>query len=313
MKKTLLSLIFITLFSTVSFAEETVLEVISLSNRSASEVQPLLSPLLEITDQVIADGYKLIVKTTPDRLAEIKTIISQLDVRQSNLIITVIQSRQTTADDLNAAARAKTGHVYQTQDRNANESTQAIRTMEGNTAYIKTGNTYPIQNFPIYPGGTYPQKDILTYNSESENTFPTQAVQTYDAESGSTFPADPFQPDAGAQPTPTPTPTPTPGYGYPVIFNNTQFIETTTGFAVTPRLAGRQVVLNVAPWAEKMNMQNQIQTQDAQSTVRINLGEWIELGSTGENSNSSTSKNTSIIRQTSKNQMHILIKVDKVN
>lgn len=270
MKKMLLSLVFIALFSNISSAEETILEVISLSNRPASEIQPLLGPLLEVTDQVIADGSNLIIRTTPERLAEIKSLINKLDVRQSNLIITVIQSRQTTADELNAAASVQvnipvdnlsksggriSGHVYQTQGKNANENTQTIRTMEGNTAYIKAGSTYPTQNVQIY-------------NS---------------------------------------------GYGYPSISTNTEFIEATTGFAVTPRLAGQQVILDVAPWSDRMNTQGQIKTQDAQSTVRINLGEWIELGGIGENSNNSTNRTLSTIRQTNKNQLHILVKVDKVD
>ena len=270
MKKTLLSLIFMALFSSTSTAEETILEVISVSNRPASEIQPLLSSLLEVTDQVIADGSNLIVRTTPDRLAEIKALINKLDAAQSNLIITVIQSRQTTADELNAAARVQanipvdhlsksggriSGHVYQTQDKNADENTQTIRTMEGNTAHIKAGSTYPTQNVQIY-------------NS---------------------------------------------GYGYPAVSTSTEFIEATTGFAVTPRLAGQQVILDVSPWSDRMNTRGQIQTQDAQSTIRINLGEWVELGGIGENSNSSSTGNLSTIRQTSKNQLHILVKVDKMD
>jgi hypothetical protein len=258
------------MFSTISSAEETILEVISLSNRPASEIQPLLSPLLEITDQVIADGSNLIVRTTPERLAEIKTIISKLDARQSNLIITVIQSSQTTADELNAVARVQlnipvddlsksggriNGHVYQTQDNHGNENIQTIRTMEGNTAYIKAGSTYPIQNVQIY-------------NS---------------------------------------------GYGYPSVSTTNEIIEATTGFAVTPRLAGRQVILDVSPWSDKINRRGQIQTHDAQSTITINLGEWVELGGIGENSNSSTNRTLSTIRQTSKNQLHILVKVDQVD
>ena len=73
MKKKLLSLIFIFLLSNVSFAVETLIEVIPLYNRPASEIQPLISPMLESTDRVIAGGSNLIVKTTHDRLEEIKT------------------------------------------------------------------------------------------------------------------------------------------------------------------------------------------------------------------------------------------------
>ena len=123
----------------------------------------------------------------------------------TNFIITVIQSRHTTAEELNAAARVKlnipiddfstssgriTGQYDQTQNQNANESTQTIRTVEGNTAFIKAGSAYPVQNIQIY-------------NS---------------------------------------------GYGYPAVSTSTEFIDATTGFAVTPRLAGQQAILDVSPW-----------------------------------------------------------------
>ena len=164
MKRKLLSLIFIALLNNISFAAETVIEVIPIFNRPASEILPLLSPLLEDTDRVIADGSNLLVKTRPERLGEIIMLIDKLDTPLNNLIITVIQSRHTTAEELNAAARANlkltrnnrlkssgriTGHYYQTDDQNANESTQTIRTLEGNTAHITTGNTYPMQNVQI--------------------------------------------------------------------------------------------------------------------------------------------------------------------
>lgn len=277
MKRKLLSLIFIILLYNISFAAETIIEVIPLFNRPASEILPLLSPLLEDTDRVIADGSSLLVKTTPERLGDIIMLIDKLDTPLNNLIITVIQSRHTTAKELNAAARINlnlprnerlqssgriTGHYYQTEDQNSDESTQTIRTLEGNTAHITVGKTYPIQNVQIY-------------NS---------------------------------------------GYGYPAVSTTTEFIDATTGFAVTPRLveqnpslAEQQVVLDVSPWSENVNVQGQIETRGAQSTIRINLGEWVELGGIDENSYSSTNGNLTTIRQTGQNNRHILVKVEKAN
>ena len=261
--KKLLALIFITLLGSSAFAAETIIEVIPLTNRPAFEILPLLAPLLGNTAQLIDNGSNLLVKTTPDRLAEIKAIVNQLDVRQSNLVITVIQSRQTTADELNAAARAQLnvpvndpsraggrviGHLYQTQAKDADESTQTVRTMEGVPAHIKVGNIYPRQ-----------------YSST---------------------------------------------YGYATA---TELTEATTGFAVTPRLAGQQVILSVSPWSDRMNGRGQIEIRNAQSTIRINLGEWVELGGVGENSNSSTNSTLVNTRQIDKSQMHILVKVDRVD
>ena len=281
MRKKFLLLIFITLLGTISFAEETIIEVIPLFNRPASEILPLLSPLLEDTDRVIADGTSLLVKTRLERLGDIIMLIDKLDTPLNNLIITVIQSRHTTAEELNAAARVNlnlphngrlkasgrvTGHYYQTQDQNSNESTQTIRTLEGNTAHITAGNIYPIENYQIYGYG---------YGY---------------------------------------------GYGYPVVSSTTEFVNATTGFAVTPRLAEQhpisakqQVILDVSPWSENVNGQGQLETHNAQSTIRINFGEWVELGGIDENSHSSINRNLATIRQTNQNRLHILIKVDKAN
>jgi hypothetical protein len=277
LKRKLFSLIFITLFNNISFAAETISEVIPLFNRPASEILPLLSPLLEDTDQVIADGSNLIVKSAPERLGELIMLIDKLDTPLNNLIITVIQSRHTTAKELNAAARVNmnlsrnnrlkssariTGHYYQTDGQNSDESTQTIKTLEGNTAHITVGKTYPIQSVQIY-------------NS---------------------------------------------GYGYPAFSTTTEFIDATTGFAVTPRLVEQnpslpkqQVILDVSPWSEKVNTRGQLETRNAQSTIKINLGEWVELGGSDENSHSSTNGNLAIIRQTNQNKLHILVKVDKAD
>ncbi|HEY8218946.1 MAG TPA: hypothetical protein VIF86_02495 [Methylobacter sp.] len=260
--KKLFALIFIILLNSSAFAEDNIIEVIPLTNRPAFEIMPLLAPLLGNTAQLIDNGSSLLVKTTPDRLTEIQSIVEQLDVRQSNLVITVMQSRQTTAEELNAAAGVQLnvpvgvpsrsggriiGHLYQTQDKRADENTQTVRTMEGVPAHIKAGNIYPSQ-----------------FSSS---------------------------------------------YGYTTA---TDLTEATTGFSVVPRLAGDQVILSVSPWSDKMNGRGQIETQNAQSTIRINLGEWVELGGIGENTSSSNSALVNT-RQVDKSQMHILVKVDRVD
>jgi len=268
-KKWLL-IIFISLLSTISFADDTVIEVVPLSNRAASEVQPLLLPLLEDTDQVIADGANLVVKTTPDRLPEIIKLINTLDSPQNNLLITVIQSDHITADELNAGVGVNlnisgngqlnsngqiTGQYSQAEGQRTNQSTQTIRTLEGNPAHISTGNAYPVQNVQIY-------------NS---------------------------------------------GYGYPSVSTTTQLIDATSGFAVTPRLSGQQVILDVSPWSDRLNEQGQFETQGAHSTIRVDLGEWVELGGIDESSQSGINGNLGTVRQTSQNRLRILVKVDKAN
>ncbi len=61
-------------FSICSYANETVMEIIPLKYRPASELQPLISPLLESSEQIIANNSNLIIKATPTRLKELKSL-----------------------------------------------------------------------------------------------------------------------------------------------------------------------------------------------------------------------------------------------
>ena len=103
------------------------------------------------------------------------------------------------------------------------------------------------------------------------------------------------------------------GYGYPAVSTSTGFIDATTGLAVTPRLAGQQAILDISPWSDNANARGQIETQNAQSTLRINLGEWVELGGIDETNQNSTYGNLANNRQTSENRLRILVKVDKAD
>ena len=262
-------LIYLSLFSISTFASDSALEVIPLFNRPASELQPLIYPLLEGSEHVIANGSTLIVKATPSRLVEIKELVKQLDSRLHNLSITVIQSRTRTAHELNAAAKIRInvpidhpsqvsgrihGHISNTDDLDRNDSTQIIRTLEGRPAYIKTGQVHPVHNTYIYDSG----------------------------------------------------------YGYSTISRNIEFIDVSTGFLVTPRLTGNQVTMDVTPWSDEQNNRGTIDTQGASTTIRVNLGEWVEIGGISEQSQMIGNGILSHHNSTENTNMHILIKVDKM-
>jgi type II secretory pathway component HofQ len=270
LKKQILAVLLLLFIAPAMTLAESVVEVISVYNRPASEIQPLLMPLLESTDQIVANGDSLIVKTTPERLQTITKLIRKLDNPLNNLLITVIQSRDTTAAQLNAGigfdiniqpqnltdSRGRVdGYYNQSQGRNSNQNTQTIRTLEGVPAHIKAGNVYPISTYQAYQDG----------------------------------------------------------YGYPGVTRSTQFVEATTGFEVTPRLVGQQVILDVSPWSDTLNAQGQFQTQEANTSIRANLGEWVDLGNVDESAQSSGNTPFAYNRQSGQNNLHILVKVDAVN
>jgi type II secretory pathway component GspD/PulD (secretin) len=262
-------LIILLLFVQPGTAAESILQVIPLENRPASEIQPLIQPFLDSSDRIIADGSRLIVRTTPERFEEIRNIIATLDTRLQNLLISVFQGRNISAEELNARASVHVkvplnkpsdtkvrvnGHYYQTRNRDAVDSTQKIRTLEGRPAYIQTGELHQLQN-----------------------------VQSY-----------------------------YPDYGYPSLYSSTELIATTTGFAVTPRLTGEQVIIEISPWSDKLKINDQIETQSAMTTIRTKLGEWVEIGRVTEESDLQEDGWTAKVRRTKRDNLHILIKVEKV-
>lgn len=162
----------------------------------------------------------------------------------NNLLITVIQSRTTTAAQLNAdigfdiqvplqqpgnVRGNAQGYYNQAQGQNNRQSTQTVRALEGAPAHIKAGNIIPITSYQTYRYA----------------------------------------------------------YDYPYQNRSTQLIEATTGFEVTPRLVRQQVMLDVSPWSDTINAQDQFQTQEASASIRANLGEWVDLGGVNDNSQSS--------------------------
>ncbi|OAH98935.1 type II and III secretion system protein [Methylomonas methanica] len=104
------------------------------------------------------------------------------------------------------------------------------------------------------------------------------------------------------------------GYGYgSAVSTNTQMIEASTGFAVTPRLTGNQVILDVEPWSDSFQRNGHIETQSARTTLRANLGEWVEIAGNADTEQSDTRGFNSFNHSTRQNVLRILIKVDQAD
>lgn len=100
---------------------------------------------------------------------------------------------------------------------------------------------------------------------------------------------------------------------YPSIFDSTVLIEATTGFEVVPRLAGDEVILEVAPWSTSLQPHGTIRTQSAATVIRTGIGLWTEIGSSRQ---SSTENRSGIMARGYREQygnLRILIKVDLAN
>lgn len=251
-------------YAGVALADDAVMEVIPLTNRPAAEVRALLAPLLDAEDRVVDNGANLIIKTNPNRLAEIRAVVQQLDTRLNNLVISVLQTSHKTAAELNAEAELSMtpdaiqmrGMVGNTEDLRNHQQHQQLRTLEGQPAHIKTGQVRPVQNFSVYDSGY--------------------------------------------------------GYGNSVI-TNTQLVEASSGFAVTPRLTGEQVILDIEPWSDSFQRNGYIATQSAHSSLRANLGEWVEIAGNTDSEQSRGAGFNTFNHASKHNTLRILIKVDRAD
>jgi type II secretory pathway component GspD/PulD (secretin) len=74
----------------------------------------------------------------------------------------------------------------------------------------------------------------------------------------------------------------------PVVRETTEIQGAATGFEVVPRLAGTEVILEIAPQRENfVGRSGVIQSERIESTARGRLGEWFELGGTASSSSRS--------------------------
>lgn len=67
---------------------------------------------------------------------------------------------------------------------------------------------------------------------------------------------------------------------YTQLTRTTDWIEVSTGFAVSPRTIGNQVEIEVTPRITNLRSQQSIDFETLTTVVRVNLGEWINIGQT---------------------------------
>lgn len=140
-------------------AEELVLEVISLQHRPAAEVLPLIQAFVAKDGVLKAADSKLIVRTTPANLAELRNLIAQLDTPPRRLLITVKQLSGAMEQDRGTAVegqissdseRSRIGaRIWQTEKRDNADREQQVQVVEGGEAFIDVGRNIPISDFSI--------------------------------------------------------------------------------------------------------------------------------------------------------------------
>jgi type II secretory pathway component GspD/PulD (secretin) len=237
-----------------AFAQQTVLEVIALKYRTVEEMIPVLRPLLPPAATLSGLNNRLIVRTTPAHLAELKQLLAILDTAPRRLIISVrqdadlersarggqVSGRIEIGDDVvvrvpgspapqerGASVRADgvRARVHSSEGQRTDRISQQVQVMEGGRALIRVGQSVPVR-----------------------------APQVIDTPDGRR------------------------------VLRSTELREVETGFYAVPRLSGDQVTLEIYAAADTLQSPSTGATniQRVETVVSGRLGEWIEIAGIGK-------------------------------
>lgn len=175
----------------LTVAQASELAVIELNTRTAEEVIPMLKPMLAPGGSISGLKDKLVIRTTPANLAELRKILAVVDARPRRLQITVRQGVRARAEELDVQISGSAGsdgarvalpdssrgiqrqsgddqgsgvrvQGSATRSTAARTALQTIQVLEGNRAYIAIGESIPLQAGSVGTRETVEYHDVVT-------------------------------------------------------------------------------------------------------------------------------------------------------
>ncbi|NOZ37026.1 MAG: hypothetical protein GXP11_02960 [Gammaproteobacteria bacterium] len=221
------------------------LETFNLRNRPAVDLLPLVKPFLDPEGAIRGQGYKLFVKSTGANLEQISQIIGELDVALKRLRISI-----------------------STDARNFDKlEKQQLQTHPEATQNSDSPN---VQKIIISKG---PQHKLTTrvYSTAQRGRQPTaQQVQLLEGQwasinSGRAIPIADRQRNADG-----------------TVTETIRYRKLSYGFKVRAHVNGNKVYLILRPKYEELGSQGggNIRTQNIDTSLIVNLGQWTEIGGT---------------------------------
>lgn len=133
------------------------LEVLALKHRTADQIVPILKPLVAEGGTVTGMNNQLIVRTTPENLAEIKRVLARIDHAPQRLRISVRQdvsgSRSASGARLSGDDHGVRYETLSTRAEGDENNVHVVQTLDGQPAFITTGQAVPLPDQTVVVTG----------------------------------------------------------------------------------------------------------------------------------------------------------------
>ena len=235
------------------------MEVIPLRHRTVDQVLPALRPLVEPGGALSGMNDQLILRASRKNREEIKRALDALDRPARSLIIYVAQSREATLAEQGGTLYGSVGNDNVRIVQPPGSTVTHTTTGSGSTVIIRQGSSVV--------GAT--GVDTRSVRSASG----TQSVRVI--EGGQAF-------IQVGRSVPLPLRQVVVAPSGVMVSESIVYRDLGQGFYAEPRLAGDRVTLDIRPYTDAPGPGGSVQTQRLSTTVSGRLGEWIELGGSGQ-------------------------------
>lgn len=244
------------------------MEIIPLQHRTVDQLMPSIRPLVEPGGALSGMNNQLILRASRKNREEIKQALAVLDTPSRTLVIRVTQNRD-------AATQRSSSEVF------GSVGNDNVRITQRPSGVASGGGTVVIR--------------------QGSSAIGAQVVETHSARTASA--AQSVQVVEGGrayinvgQSLPLPLRQVVVGPGGAIVTESVVYQDIGQGFYAEPRLAGDRVTLEISPRYDTPGHSGygSVNTQRISTTVSGRLGEWIELGGSGQQAAGSTRGNFSV-------------------
>ncbi len=126
-----------------SFTASAATEIVQLNNRTSDDLLPVAQNFLGRDGKVSAYGNQLIVNADPDKIQQLRALITQLDVAARRLLISVDTSDSNNGDNGGYTVNGTNTRVITYGTSNRTGGVQQVQATEGSPALIQVGQSVP--------------------------------------------------------------------------------------------------------------------------------------------------------------------------